>query len=118
LALATNARPPVSAAGSRQFVRWFAIVSEQGTAGRSGESRCDPDTMAVGRVFQGPVVLAAHRCQLRPPLLRRYGIEFPRPFLIKERAFGLVAAAPMFVTTRDEEEFAWPDSLFACLILI
>src|SRR4029077_12396096 len=53
-----------------------------------------------------------------PPLLRGYAVEFARPFLIKHCAFGLVAAAPMLVTARDEEEIAGPDALFACLILI
>jgi hypothetical protein len=37
---------------------------------------------------------------------------------MKECAFGFVAAAPMFVATRDEEEFTWPDTLFAGFILI
>ena len=33
-------------------------------------------------------------------------------------AFGFVAAAPMFVATRDTEEFTWPDTLSAGVILI
>src|ERR1700741_33542 len=52
------------------------------------------------------------------PLLRRYEIEFPRPFLIKERAFRLVTAAPVFVATRDSNEISRPHTLFARIILI
>src|SRR5258708_7515922 len=51
-------------------------------------------------------------------LVRRYTIELPGPFLIKERAFGLVAAAPVFVATWDEEVFAWPYTFFAGFIFI
>src|SRR4029077_17749694 len=51
-------------------------------------------------------------------LLRRYNVELPGPLLIEERAFGLVAAAPVFVATRNEKEFARPNALFARFILI
>src|ERR1700686_768160 len=51
-------------------------------------------------------------------LLRRYTVELPGPLLIKERAFGLVAAAPVFVATWDEEELARPNTLFAGFVLI
>src|ERR1700730_18874726 len=56
---------------------------------------------------------------LRPySLLRHYKIEFPRPFLIKERAFCLVAAAPMLVAARDSDEITRPHTLFTRFILI
>src|SRR5882724_11465704 len=51
-------------------------------------------------------------------LLRRYKVELPGPLLIKERAFGLVAAAPVFVATWDEEVFARPDTFFTGFIFI
>jgi len=38
---------------------------------------------------------------LRVALLRRYAIELPRRFLIKQGAFRLVTAAPMLVATRN-----------------
>ena len=60
----------------------------------------------------------AQLCQSRVPPLRWYKVEFPGPFFIKECAFGLVAATPVFVATRDKEEIARPDTLFVCLILI
>jgi hypothetical protein len=34
-------------------------------------------------------------------LLRRYQVELRRPLLIKQSAFGLVAAAPMLVAAGD-----------------
>src|SRR5216684_6437828 len=46
-------------------------------------------------------------------LLRRYKVELRGAFLIKQCAFGLVAAAPMFVAAGDEYIFAGPDTLFA-----
>src|ERR1700730_9128467 len=51
-------------------------------------------------------------------LLRWYDVELPGTFLIKYRAFGLVAAAPMLVAPRDEEKFARPDTLFAGFIFV
>ena len=51
-------------------------------------------------------------------LVRRYTVEPSGPLLIKERAFGLVAAAPVFVATGDEEEIARPNALFAGFIFI
>ena len=51
----------------------------------------------VPRASSWPLLLSAE-----PRLLHRYAIEFPRPFLVKKCAFRFVAAAPMFVTTRNE----------------
>ena len=51
-------------------------------------------------------------------LLCRYGIELARAFFIEDRAFGLVAAAPVLVTTWNSEKIPGPDTLFACVILI
>src|SRR5438132_13966528 len=54
----------------------------------------------------------------RSSLLRRYKVELSRPFLVEERAFGFIAAAPMFVSTRHKKEFAWPNTLFSSVIFI
>ena len=51
-------------------------------------------------------------------LLRRYDVELPGTFFIKKRAFGLIAATPVFMATRDEEEFARTDTLFAGFIFV
>jgi hypothetical protein len=45
--------------------------------------------------------ITSRRNGLRDSLLRWYGIEFPRPFLVKEGAFRLVTAAPMLVAAQD-----------------
>src|SRR5438874_7059346 len=52
------------------------------------------------------------------PLLRREKIEFPRSLLVEERAFGLVAAAPMLVAARNSNEISGADTLFTGVILI
>jgi len=52
------------------------------------------------------------------PLLRRYDIEFRRPFLIKERAFCLVTAASILMTARDSEEISRPHTFFARFIFV
>ena len=54
----------------------------------------------------------------RSLLLCRYKVELAGAFLIKQSALGFVAAAPMFVAAGDEDIFAWPDSLFASIILV
>jgi hypothetical protein len=51
-------------------------------------------------------------------LLRRDEVELRGAFLIKECAFGFVAAAPVFVAAGDEYIFAGPDTLFAAIILV
>jgi len=51
-------------------------------------------------------------------LLRWYDVELPGTFLIKHGAFGLIAATPVFMATRNEEELAWPNALFAGIIFV
>jgi hypothetical protein len=79
-----------------------------------------PSKPGCTRAFSPPCALTREGGLARGsgPLLRRYGIEFPRPFLIKERAFRLVTAAPMRVAARDSEELTRPHTLFARIIFI
>jgi hypothetical protein len=69
-----------------------------------------------------PCTRTSHRARFAAfsdvSLFGRYEVELPGPFLIKQCAFGLVATAPMFVATRDEEELAWSDTLFSSFIFI
>lgn len=51
-------------------------------------------------------------------LFRGDGVEFPGALFVEDRAFGFVAAAPVFVAAGDEEVFAGADALFAGVILI
>ena len=53
-----------------------------------------------------------------PLLLHRYQVELAGAFLIKKSAFGLIAAAPVFVAARDEYIFAGADTLFAGFVLV
>ena len=51
-------------------------------------------------------------------LFRRYPVELSGPLLIKESALALIAAAPMFVATRNKEIFSWPNALVPGFVLI
>src|SRR6266478_1651235 len=71
-------------------------------------SRTSPETCQFGLFVRLDTLVS----------LRRYKVELSRPFLVEERAFGFIASAPMFVSTRHKKEFAWPNTLFSSVILI
>src|ERR1043166_8567375 len=63
----------------------------------------------------GPAILSR---DIEEALLHRCQIKLPRSFLIKQRAVGLVAAAPVFVAARYSEEISRSHSLLPVVVLI
>src|SRR6185369_1375429 len=51
-------------------------------------------------------------------LLCRNEIKLSRRLFIKQRAFTLISTAPVLVPTRDTQEIAWTDALFAGIVFI